>query len=138
MRKGSLLLVTGVVALVAGCGGSSSTTKMPKGSPRAIADGFINNVLTGYLDDAESDLSPVSGVDVRSLTDLSIGLQSGHFHLVGEAKEWRHNVFVYQLDGRQRGDSVRLTYEVGVDAEAGDWMVTGFKLVKQARPVKMS
>jgi hypothetical protein len=137
-RELVLLLLIGVVAAVAGCGSSNSPSANPQSDPNVVAERFLRHILTGYLNDAETDLSSVSGVDVRSLTDLSIGLQSGHFRIVGPPKEKPGHVYYFSLYGRLKGKPARLIYSITVGKEIDGWRVVGFKLVKQAGPAKMS
>ena len=131
MRSALVLLLVGVIAVaVIGCD-SNEKASTPKGDPQAVAERFISNILTGYLDPAEQDLSPMSGVDPRSLTNVSIGLQSGHFRVVGKPKKIS-KTYNFTLAGRVRGKPTRLVYAVGVGEDADGWRVIGFRLVKPA------
>jgi hypothetical protein len=131
VRSSLVLLLAGVVAaLVAGCS-SNSKPSTPKGDPQTVAARFMHNILTGYLDPAEEELSPMSGVDPRSLTDVSIGLQNGHFRVVGKPKKIS-KTYHFTLAGRLRDKPTRLVYAVGMGQDADGWRVIGFRLVKQA------
>jgi hypothetical protein len=135
VRSSVVLILFGVLAVAgAGCGGgSSSGNSKPKGDPQVVAERFMHNILTGYLDPAEQDLSPISGVDPRSLTNISIGLQSGHFRVVGKPKK-TSKTYNFTLAGELRNKPIRLVYAVGVGPDVGGWRIVGFRLVKDAAP----
>lgn len=135
MRRAALCLVlVGLIGVVAGCGGSSAKKKPgPNADPKVVATRFMRNILEGYLDPAQNDLSSVSGVDVRSLTNLSIGLQSGHFHVVGEPTRLKKSAtYRFTMAGELNNKPTRLVYQVGLSKDVDGWHVVGFRLVKQA------
>jgi len=135
VRRAALFLVLiGTVGMVAGCGSSGTKKPNPQANPQVVAERFMRNILGGYLDPAQADLSPVSGVDVRSLTNLSIGLQTGHFRAVGRPRKLKKShTYRFTLAGELNDKPVHLVYQVGVAEDADGWRVVGFRLVKQAR-----
>jgi len=135
VRRAALFLVLiGTVGMVAGCGSSGTKKPNPQANPQVVAERFMRNILGGYLDPAQADLSPVSGVDVRSLTNLSIGLQTGHFRAVGRPRKLKKShTYRFTLAGELKDKPVQLVYQVGVAEDADGWRVVGFRLVKQAR-----